>query len=95
MKKLFNISIFLLLVLNLDAKQLSVQATNGKELYRDANCQKCHAQDNNYDAKKRKSKNLNNLKTWVVSCDNFFEIGWFPEEQNDVIKYLNEIYYKY
>jgi len=97
MKKLINISIFSILIisLNLNAAQLSSQATNGQELYLDADCQKCHNQDNQYDAKKKKSKNIANLKTWVTSCDTFFEIGWFPQEQNDVIKYLNEIYYKY
>ena len=97
MKKFIKISIFLQLLVytNLYANQLNTQATNGRELYIEANCQKCHNLDSKYDAKKQKSKNLSNLKTWVTSCDTFFEIGWFPEEQKDVIKYLNTIHYKY
>ena len=38
---------------------------------------------------------MKDLNKWVTSCDTFFDVGWFPEEQQDVIKYLNEKYYKY
>ena len=80
---------------SLNANSLSTQALNGQELYLEANCQKCHNQDASYDAKKKKSKNMANLSMWVKNCDSFFETGWFPEEQDAVIKYLNEVYYKY
>jgi hypothetical protein len=95
--KPFRTKLFFLFLLStpLLANSLSEEALNGKELYLDANCQKCHAQDTKYDAKKKKSKNMANLSMWVKNCDSFFEIAWFPEEQDDVIKYLNEVYYKY
>jgi len=80
---------------SLTASSLSNEALEGQEFYLDANCQKCHNQDSNFDAKKKKSKNMENLSMWVKSCDAFFETGWFPEEQTKVIKYLNETYYKY
>ena len=74
---------------------LSDIASQGKEFYLDANCQKCHNQDKNYDAKKKKSKNMANLTTWIKDCDSFFGTGLFPEEQEAIVKYLNEVYYKY
>lgn len=77
------------------ANTLSQTATNGKELYLDANCQKCHKQDSSFDAKKNKAKNLSQLKGWVSSCAGFFNIGWFPDEEKRVLSYLNEIYYKF
>ena len=95
--KQFRIKVLFLFLLStpLLANSLSEEASNGKELYLEANCQKCHAQDNKYDAKKKKSKNMANLTMWVKNCDSFFETGWFPEEQSAVIKYLNEVHYKY
>ena len=91
----FKILVLLLISTSLTAVSLTEDGLVGKELYLDANCQKCHNQDATYDAKKKKSKNMDNLSMWVKNCDSFFEIGWFPEEQDSVIKYLNEVYYKY
>ena len=87
------ISIFLISALN--ASSLSTDAKIGKKLYMEANCQKCHNEDDFYDAKNEKSKNMKNLAMWVKTCDSFYETGWFPVEQKMVIKYLNEVYYKY
>ena len=88
--------VFLLFIsTSLTASSLSNKAEEGKEFYLDANCQKCHNQDAKFDAKKKKSKNVSSLSMWVKNCDSFFETGWFPEEQELVIKYLNEVYYKY
>ncbi|HIP13117.1 MAG TPA: hypothetical protein EYG97_04280 [Arcobacter sp.] len=97
MKKLNKLTLTALLFtsISLSASGLSQKAANGQEFYLDADCQKCHNQDSKYDAKKKKSKNMKDLNKWVRSCDTFFDVGWFPEEQQDVIKYLNEIYYKY
>jgi hypothetical protein len=76
-------------------------ANEGKELYLEAKCQKCHLQDEKFDPNsikkegvKSKVKNLKELKKWVIDCDNYFSVGWFPEEQDKVVKYLNETFYK-
>lgn len=74
----------------------------GKVHYLEAKCQKCHLQDAKYDPNSINKKGLvskvtdiKSLKKWVASCDNYFDIGWFPEEQEAVSQYLNSVYYHY
>ena len=74
--------------------ELSSQAQEGKEIYLEANCQKCHGVDNKYDVKKNKVKDYTTLKKWVSSCKVYFEHSWFDDEQEAVLVYLNEIKYK-
>lgn len=71
-----------------------MNANEGRDLYMEANCQKCHGVDNNYDPKNSKVKSLSDLKGWVSSCAGYFNISWFPDEQQNVTKYLNETHYK-
>jgi len=73
--------------------ELSQNAKDGKELYTEANCQKCHGIDEKYDAKKNKVKDYFTLKKWVSSCMTYFGHSWFPNEQKNVLIYLNEIKY--
>jgi hypothetical protein len=74
----------------------------GKELYLKANCQKCHLQDEKFDPNsikkeglKSKIKDKKGIHKWVVDCDSYFNIGWFPQEQDLVTEYLNRAYYKF
>lgn len=90
-----KVFVILAMVSYASASSMSAQATTGEELYLDAKCQKCHNQGSNFDAKEKKAKNDFELKGWVSSCDGFFDVGWFPEEQIDVQQYLNEVYYHY
>ncbi len=90
--------ITLLLSLNLFANDIK----EGKELYLDAKCQKCHLQDDKFDPNSIKKeglsskvKNKDDIRKWVESCDNFFNIGWFPEEIDKVTEYLNNSFYKF
>jgi hypothetical protein len=73
---------------------LSEQGEEGKNLYQAANCQRCHNIDAAFDPKKRPLKTKFELNGWVKSCANYFSIDWFPEEEERVIEYLNEVYYK-
>jgi len=77
-----------------NASELSQTAQEGKELYLEANCQKCHGIDEKYDAKKNKVKDHKSLEKWVSSCMTYFEHSWFDDEQKAVLIYLNEIKYK-
>ena len=77
------------------------EAEEGKKLYTQANCQKCHLMGENFDPNSinkeglvSKVKDIKGIKSWVAGCDSFFNIGWFPEEQAKVVKYLNATYYK-
>ncbi len=71
-------------------------------MYLEAQCQKCHLQDAKFDPNSvnkegmhSKVRDRKSIKKWVVSCDNYFDIGWFPEDQKKVAAYLNSVYYKY
>ncbi len=73
----------------------------GKKLYLEAKCQKCHLQDSKFDPNSIKKEGLtskvkskSDIHKWVVSCNNFFGTGWFPEEEEKVAKYLNSTFYK-
>ena len=75
---------------------------DGKNLYLKAKCQKCHLQDSKFDPNSinkpgmlSKVSNKSEIHKWVSSCDSFFNIGWFPNEQKNVEKYLNKVFYKY
>jgi len=79
----------------------SASVQEGKTLYLEAKCQKCHLQDKSFDpnsinkeGKRSKVTDMKSLKKWVASCDHYFEIGWFPEEQDKVSQYLNSVHYQ-
>ena len=74
----------------------------GRELYLEAKCQKCHLQDEKFDPnslKKEglsfKSKSIKDIHKWVVNCNEYFSVGWFPEEEDKVTEYLNKVFYKF
>jgi hypothetical protein len=79
----------------LNAKPFSDEAIEGMNLYAKANCQNCHNMDRYYDRKLNKTENFQDLISWTSSCDNYFNISWFPDEQKKVAIYLNEMCYKY
>ena len=73
----------------------------GKTLYLEAKCNKCHLQDSKFDPNSTKKEGLTSkvkskkdLQKWVTDCNNYFSIGWFPEEEKEVATYLNAVYYK-
>ena len=73
----------------------------GKELYLDAKCNKCHLDGKEFDPNSIKKEGLHSkvktqkdLLKWVTDCNSYFNIGWFPEEEKQVAHYLNAIYYK-
>ena len=87
--------VLLFIVFYAQANQLSIDAKNGKTLYLDQKCNRCHQSSSGFDDKKHKVKNLKNLDTWVGSCATYFKAFWFPKEEKNVSKYLNELHYKF
>lgn len=73
---------------------LSPKAQNGREIYMDSDCQRCHKMDEKYDGKGSYANDAFRLRKWVSSCMVYFGHSWFPEEQENVVIYLNEIEYK-
>ena len=96
MRKIYIILI--LLVVSINANQIK----SGEQLYIKANCQKCHLKGENFDPNSinkegmlSQVKDKKGIHKWVESCDNYFNVGWFPEEIDRVSKYLNSKHYKF
>jgi mono/diheme cytochrome c family protein len=85
--------------------QLSAFATpdlaNGKKIDQQK-CYACHAKksgfsngDMIYTRSDGKVKNLQNLKTMVARCNSEMRLDLFPEDEADVVAYLNKQFYKF
>jgi mono/diheme cytochrome c family protein len=68
-------------------------SNNAKKLVQ-ANCISCH-QAEVYQRDNRKVKSLTSLATFVENCNTQTSAGWFPEDVDAVVKYLNANYYKF
>ena len=86
--------ILIIALLYVNVYSLSTEAMDGKNLYTENNCQKCHGVDSEFNPRSSKVQTLSNLDGWVSSCATHFNISWFPEEHDSVVKYLNETFYK-
>ncbi|HCC81804.1 MULTISPECIES: cytochrome c [unclassified Methylophaga] len=82
---------------------LSVSATTlaqGKQLH-DANCMQCHASltdgkaNSLYTRDKRGVKSLEGLNKRVANCAIAADVNWTPEQQKQVVEYLNSEFYKF
>lgn len=70
---------------------------NGKELH-DESCVACHLQPDHealYTREARKVDSLHRLGGQVSACTQVLNISWFPDEERDVVEYLNKQYYKF
>ena len=90
MKKFVLINLLILLFSN-----LAFSNENGKNLYSKANCQKCHKMVENFDPRKKQTRDYYSVESWVNSCSIYFKINWDPFEVEDVTNYLNDNYYHY
>ncbi len=60
-------------------------------------CLQCHG--NNHDAdfyearSEGKLKSYKDLKGQINRCSNFYSSAWFPEEEAEIVSYLNNEYY--
>lgn len=68
-------------------------AASGKKLY-DANCTSCHT-DSVYTRKDRQVTSLGALTEQISSCGHMTNITLGKTQVNDLVKYLNETYYKF
>lgn len=66
---------------------------SGKKLY-DANCTTCHT-DSVYLRKDRQVNNLDGLNQQISACGHMTNITLGKTQVNDLVKYLNETYYKF
>ena len=81
-------------ILLVSTNLFSYDAENGKKLYHEAKCQKCHTSED-FMSEKRKVKDLAKLQWRVKRCDFTMGAGWFDEDIDDVVHYLNSNFYKF
>jgi len=69
----------------------------GKVLFDDANCMKCHSTMgfNKPSLKKMAPDNYQDLQNAVAYCDQNLNVGWFDDEREEVVDYLNKTYYQF
>ncbi len=74
---------------------------NGKKI-EDTKCYQCHAQKSGfgdgtliYTRKDRRVQGLDRLKVMVARCNTELRLDLFPEDEADVVAYLNQQYYKF
>ena len=75
------------------AATLPGDAADGKKLH-DANCMSCH-NDSVYQRKNRQVTSLEGLTQQINSCGHAGNITIGKTQANDLVRYLNETYYKF
>ncbi len=75
------------------AATLPGDAANGKKLY-DASCTSCH-NDSVHKRKDHKIKSLEGLTEQIRNCEHMTDVTLGKSQVNDLVKYLNETYYKF
>lgn len=93
LKSIALFPIIAVLSVSAQAAALPGDAANGKKLY-DANCVSCH-NDSVYKRQDRQIKNIEGLKEQIGSCGHMTNITLDKPQVNDLVKYLNETYYKF
>src|ERR1700756_1486546 len=75
--------------------------SQGRELGREKRCETCHHNKTMGDAsaiylrKDRKVTSLEKLKAQVAVCNSDLNLGMFPEEEEQVVEYLDATYYRF
>lgn len=92
--------LILLFGMNLSAFAAPDQA-NGKKID-EQKCYACHAKktgfgngDMIYTRSDSRVKNLQNLKSMVARCNTELRLDLFPEDEADVVAFLNKQFYKF
>ncbi|MDH3515000.1 MAG: hypothetical protein OEM83_09065 [Gammaproteobacteria bacterium] len=87
------IAFFASLSVTAQAALVPGNAAEGKKLH-DANCVACHT-DSVYKRKDRQVKNFEGLVKQINSCGHAGDITIGQPQADDLVKYLNETYYKF
>ena len=101
MRRLFALLIFLLPVNLMAAALLPGDSDNGKKMHDSSSCLSCHSQmtggkpDMLYTRSDRRVTSLGGLIKQVNGCNSMQKVGLDEDSVNDVVKYLNESFYKF
>jgi cytochrome c553 len=85
--------IIAVLSVSAQAATLSGDAAKGKKFH-ESNCTSCH-NDSVYKRTDHKVKNLTGLTEQVRNCEHMTDVKPENSHLNDLVKYLNETYYKF
>ena len=75
------------------AATLPGNAVNGKKLH-DASCTSCH-NDSVYKRQDHKIKSLEGLTQQIRNCEHMTDVTLGKTQVSDLVKFLNETYYKF
>lgn len=64
----------------------------GLALIKQASCMRCHS-DATFHSGQTKIESLGDLTSRVKVCESNLNVGWFDDEINSVVDYLNQTYY--
>lgn len=101
MIRLISVLIFILPVNLMAAALLPGDTENGKKLHDSSSCLSCHSQmtsgkpDMLYTRSDRRVTSLGGLIKQVNGCNSMQKVGLDENNVNDVVKYLNESFYKF
>lgn len=70
-------------------------ADNGKTIFADSECMKCHQSDDKFTRSDRKVQSYPELDAQVRKCDSQLSTNLFDDEIKDVTAYLNAEYYHF
>src|SRR5258706_9023706 len=91
----------LLLVALLPLSALAADPAEGKKLVAEKNCETCHHNKTMGDAsavylrKDRKVTSMDKLKAQVALCNTELDLKLFPDDEEHIVAYLNEAYYRF
>ena len=90
-----------LLVLAIPFPALGADSAEGKRLVEERRCEVCHFNKTMgdpraiYVRKDHKVTSLEKLKAQVALCNSELGLQLFPDEEEHIVAYLNETYYKF
>ena len=80
---------------------LAADPDQGKKLVEEKKCEICHNNKTLGDAKAvylrkdRKVSSIEKLKAQVAMCNSQLNLQLFPEDEDHIVAYLNQAYYKF
>jgi len=93
MKSILSVSLLILLMPSAYAAELPGDSADGKRLY-DVNCMGCH-DTGIHTRKDRLVQSLDALKKQVGNCTHAAKKEFSANETQNIIKYLNDQFYKF
>jgi hypothetical protein len=90
-----------LLLASVALPAFAASTDEGRKLVEEKKCETCHHNKTLGDAKAiylrkdRKVNSLAKLKSQVALCNSELNLQMFPDEEQQVVEYLDETYYKF